>query len=247
MALGAYITSKENLIQYIKEILGSPVINVEVTDTQIEHAINLALNKFTEFAEGGIQMRFTTFGVEAGTQEYDMPYDTYSVIKIFDSTSFAISTTIFNDKNLIPAFQYYPLFAYNSTIDMATIYMSQQYVESLDFLLKVKVMFDFNSITKKLYFMEMPTESYTAGMIYYQQTDYTANALVYDESWIKRYSASLVKKQWGHNLTKYQGSILPAGLQLNGQGILDEANREIEVLNEELELVWRLPPDFFVG
>ena len=40
---------------------------------------------------------------------------------------------------------------------------------------------------------------------------------------------------------------MPGGVTFNGRQILDDANQEIEKLQEEARLVWEDPVDFMVG
>jgi len=56
-----------------------------------------------------------------------------------------------------------------------------------------------------------------------------------------------VKRQWGNNLSKFEGIQLPGGVQFNGQRILDEAREAIDKIEEEVQDKYELPPDFSVG
>lgn len=248
MALGPHIVNKNGLVTYIKERLGEPVINVEVTNVQIDHIINEALEKYVEFAEGGTQLRVKTLDITTDTQEYVMTYDTYAVITLFDTGDFNLGSTIFDDVNLSPAVDFNPLFNEIMKVDLLTVELSRQMLENINFMLRVKILFDFNSVTRSLYLIDNPDNSFTAGVLYYQRSDYSdESSLIYDHHWVKRYATALTKKQWASNLTKYSGSVLPAGLQLNAESIMTEANTDIEKLDEELDQVWRLPNDFMIG
>lgn len=70
---------------------------------------------------------------------------------------------------------------------------------------------------------------------------------VYNDMFLKKYLTSLIKKQWGTNLKKFEGVQMPGGVILNGQKIYDEAVEELSALKEEVQLVWQLPVDMFVG
>ena len=70
---------------------------------------------------------------------------------------------------------------------------------------------------------------------------------VYNDYFLKRYLVSLIKRQWGNNLKKFEGVQMPGGVTLNGQKIFDEAMEEIKDLRQEAQDVWQLPPDMFVG
>ena len=54
--------------------------------------------------------------------------------------------------------------------------------------------------------------------------------------WLKRYTTALIKRQWGQNLSKFEGITLPGGLTYNGQAILESANEEITTLEEQMEM-----------
>ena len=65
---------------------------------------------------------------------------------------------------------------------------------------------------------------------------------VWNDRWLRDYAYLLIKRQWGENLKKMEEIPGPAGITVNGQQIFDEANEEIERLNEEiLTRAQRLP------
>ena len=47
----------------------------------------------------------------------------------------------------------------------------------------------------------------------------------------------MIKKQWGQNLSKFEGVQLPGGVTLQGRQILEDANTEIEKLEEQSNLL----------
>ena len=69
----------------------------------------------------------------------------------------------------------------------------------------------------------------------YEVNDPEIQGEVYKNTWLKRYATALTKQQWGSNLKKYQNTELPGGVQLDGQGLFDEARTEIQELEEELK------------
>ena len=70
---------------------------------------------------------------------------------------------------------------------------------------------------------------------------------IYNDVLLKRYITALVKRQWGNNLSKFEGVQLPGGVSFNGQRILDEAREEIDKIEQEVQDKYELPPDFTVG
>jgi hypothetical protein len=70
---------------------------------------------------------------------------------------------------------------------------------------------------------------------------------VYNDSFLKKYLTSLIKKQWGQNLIKFRGVKLPGGIELNGREIYEDAERELDKLKEVMALENELPPYDFIG
>ena len=60
-------------------------------------------------------------------------------------------------------------------------------------------------------------------------------------------ATALIKQQWGTNLKKYSGIALPGNITFNGQQIYDEATKEIEDIEEKMQLSFEEPPRFLVG
>ena len=69
----------------------------------------------------------------------------------------------------------------------------------------------------------------------------------YDNLFLKNYTTALIKKQWGENLSKFEGMTLPGGVTLNGRQIIDDANQELEREHEKLRNEYDYPPNFFMG
>ena len=64
---------------------------------------------------------------------------------------------------------------------------------------------------------------------------------------LKKYFTALLKKQWGMNMLKYDGIQLPGGVSLKGGEIYQQAEQEVERLEEEIRLQYELPIDFMTG
>ena len=72
-------------------------------------------------------------------------------------------------------------------------------------------------------------------------------ASVWNDRWLKEYATALIKRTWGNNLKKFAGVQLPGGVMLNGQQIFDEATKEIEDLETEMQTNYELPVDFYLN
>jgi len=70
---------------------------------------------------------------------------------------------------------------------------------------------------------------------------------VYNDWWLKKYLTALIKRQWGQNMIKFQGVLLPGGVQLNGRQLFDDAVKEIEEAENQLKTEYELPPMDLIG
>jgi hypothetical protein len=70
---------------------------------------------------------------------------------------------------------------------------------------------------------------------------------VWNDLFLKQYTTSLIKRQWGQNLIKFQGVKLPGGIEFNGRQLYDDAQREIDALMEKMSSTYELPPLDMIG
>ena len=62
---------------------------------------------------------------------------------------------------------------------------------------------------------------------------------IYNDIYLKRYvGTALIKRQWGANLSKFNGVTMVNGVTLNGGDILREAQQDIEKLETEIRSVY---------
>jgi hypothetical protein len=71
--------------------------------------------------------------------------------------------------------------------------------------------------------------------------------LVWGDRWLARYCIALLKRQWGTNLSKYNGIALPGGVTLDGMTMFTNAQADIDKLETELREMYQEPPGFIVG
>ncbi len=70
---------------------------------------------------------------------------------------------------------------------------------------------------------------------------------VWKDRWLIDYATALFKLQWGNNMKKFQGTMLPGGVSMNGQQIYDEAQQELSAMRDEMINRFSLPSTMFIG
>ena len=129
--------------------------------------------------------------------------------------------------------------------------MSLQNWSMVDHLFTVTPTIHFNRKQNKLYLETNWSDKFSVGDILiveaYRILDPTTYTEIYDDMFLKKYTAALIKRQWGENLKKFEGVQLPGGVTLNGKTIYDEAVEEINKIEEEMNMKWELPPTGLLG
>lgn len=94
------------------------------------------------------------------------------------------------------------------------------------------VSYDFNSQNHILRIFEQVSGNIAieAALEYIPNPEYDD---AYGHTWIKAYALNLAKRTWGQNVGKFDQSLI-GGANINYQRLIDEAQMEIDRLNEEL-------------
>ena len=128
--------------------------------------------------------------------------------------------------------------------------MTKRYLEDIDFLLTTDKQIRFNRRQNRLY-LDIDWKQEKAGQFIiiecYRILVPDAFTSVYNDKFVKEYTAALMKRQWGQNLIKFEAMQLPGGVTINGRQIYEDALQEIERLRESVRLEHEMPPDFFMG
>ena len=247
----ATATTRTEFKNYCLRKLGSPVIQINVADEQLEDRIDDALEYYQDY-------------------HFDAVEDTYLAHEItqtdIDNKYITLNNNIIGIKQVIPLFQAsnsstnmfdirYQLFL-NDVYDlqsqeMLTYQLTQDHLQMVNEMISGRVPIRFNRHMNKLHLdinwgtaLTVGENIIIEGVRVIDPDTYTD---VWNDRWLKRYATALIKRQWGENITKYEGMTLPGGVTFNGSAILDQAIQEITALEEEMSLNYELPVDIMVG
>ena len=134
--------------------------------------------------------------------------------------------------------------------DPITAYMAQMWLSTYDFLNNPPAIIRFNKRQDRLY-LDINWNRLAAGQIIvvdcYRALDPEHFCEIYNDSWVKKYLVSAIKKQWGQNLIKFTGTKLPGGVEMNGRQLYDDGVRELEEIKRDMSSAFELPPLDFIG
>ena len=139
---------------------------------------------------------------------------------------------------------------YWGAVELLSYAMTKTYLEDINFLLTTEKQIRFNQRMDRLY-LDIDWESMTVGdyviMDCWTTLDPSDYNRVWNDSFLKRYLTATMKRQWGQNLIKFQGVKLPGGIELNGRQIYDDAEKDLEVIREQMSNMYEMPPLDMIG
>ena len=245
------LTSKELLKEYCLRRLGHPVIEINVDEEQCDDRVSDALQYFAEYHFDGVEKVFLKHTItqdDIDNEYIPMADPVISVVRVLPIPNFnAFQTGFFNEEFQL-RIQDLNTFTGSSLINWQ---MSLQNWSMVDHLFTVTPTIHFNRKQNKVYLETNWADKFSVGDILiveaYRILDPTTYTEIYDDMFLKKYTAALIKRQWGENLKKFEGVQLPGGVTLNGKTIYDEAVEEINKIEEEMNMKWELPPTGLLG
>jgi hypothetical protein len=246
----AKITSREQFKEYILRRLGSPVIDINVDDEQIEDRIDDALLKFRDYHFDGMQHVYYPHQLteaDRNNQYITLPDDFVGVTRIFDINDSYGAMNLFNIRYQLHLNELFNI----SSVSVTPYVVAMRHIEFLEEVFVGKKPIRYNRNTDKLY-IDMNWKDDTVVGQYvmidgYKDVNPEENPDVWDDPWLRQYATQLVKRQWGEHLKLYEGMNLPGGITFNGQKIWDEANEEITKLEDQVINDYSLPVTDMIG
>ena len=257
--------TKATLKEYCLRALGKPVIDINVDDDQVDDRIDEAVQYFCQYHSDGVERmylkylvteaditRMTTDSTESvtegsvttswkqGNKFLIVPDSVISVVNIFPLSDRA-NLNMFDVRYQL---RLNDLYDFSST-SIVHYQMTMQHLDFLDHVLVGEKPIRFNHLSNNLFIdMDFKT-SITAGefLIFevYRRLDPTQSTDMFDDLYLKRYTTALIKRQWGQNLSKFNGTAMLGGVTLNGPELFSTAIAEQQKLEEEIRSNYEEP------
>jgi hypothetical protein len=266
-------STRETLKQYALRALGKPVIEINVDDDQLEDRLDEALQFYAQYHYDGIRRTYLKYQVtDADKQrlQASLPsvetatknsvsstwYEANNFLVVPETVIAVTNIFPFSDKSSMNMFDVRYQLRLNDLYDFAStsIINYDMVLRHLDFLDQVLVGMKpirFQQHDNRLYIdMDWVNDLQVGEFLVidcYRKLDPTTYTDVFNDQWLKRYVTSLFKKQWGANLSKFDGVIMLGGVKLNGEKIYTDAQTDIEKLEKEIRDSFEIAPAFLVG
>lgn len=234
-------TDRESFKIYIRAKLGEPVIQLNVSEFQVDIAIDEALHYFQQFHYDGTEHAFYIHELtqqDIDNKSFTIPDDIVGVVTFFSMSSTSSSGIGLPTNVYSGAWQMnYDLIFNQGTLNgtFLTYYINKTYYEMIQ-----QLVVGMNNLRYTLHkdtvYIDNQMSQYGVGdkiiLDCWRVVDPDANPQVWSDRWLIRYATAKLKKQWGENISKFGGMTLPGGVQLNGERILREADEELKYIEE---------------
>lgn len=205
----------------------------------------------------------TTFGYAVGAQGvtsastgvtgyWPAAGDIVSISKVYSPSS-QVGDYMFDLRYQMTLFDFFGLYFNQGGLvqgPMATYMESMSYISLINDVFNYPVAYTYTKSTNRL-FLETQTSDLEINNYVmveaFVKVDPDYHPKAWDDRIFKRHYTALLKKQWAQNLMKYSGMPLPGGAQLNAGSIMQEALRELEVIEQMLSRSYELPVDPLIG
>ena len=269
-------TTKSTFKDYCFRSLGSGVVDINVSDDQADDRIDEALQYFAQYHYDGIERMYlkhlvtaaeitrarentTTTGTDTvdssitaswleGNNYIPIPSAVVSVLTVFPLTGTGNSANMFDVRYQLHLNDLFDL----SSTSVIQYEMAMQNLDFLQHILVGEAPIRFNQHQNRLYIDADWENDFVGGEDYividaYRKLDPTTYIDIYDDVFLKRYTTALIKRQWGTNLSKFEGVALLGGVTMNGGTIYTQADEEIRRLEEEIKLAYDVMPMMAIG
>ena len=267
-------TTKATFKSYCLRALGFGVIDINVSDDQVDDRIDEGLQYFAQYHYDGIEKMYLKYQITEADVTRAATNTTTTATDTIDSTI----TASFGEGNgfipmpssVVSVIQIFPfddsatnnmfdiryqlrlndLYDFSST-SIIHYQMTMQQLDHLSHILVGEKPVRFNQHQNRLYVDMDWTNDVSVGdyliIECYRKIDPSSYADIFDDIYLKRYATALIKRQWGANLSKFNGVAMLGGVTMNGEAIYSQAIDELNRLEEQIQLSFETPIDYMVG
>ena len=269
-------SSRSNLKEYALRALGKPVIEINADDDQLEDRIDEALQYFAQYHYDGIKRTYLKYQLtqadydrvstpnalsETGTDSANGGvtstwYEDKNYIVVPESVVSVINVLPFSNTGNLNLFDVRYQLRLNDLYDFSSTSIINydnvlRHLDFLDHILVGEKPMRFNQHDNRLYIdMDWKNDLQVGEFLViecYRKLDPSVYTDVFNDMMLKRYVTALFKKQWGANLSKFNGVAMLGGTTLNGQQIFSEALTDIERLEKEIRDSFEMSQPLMIG
>ena len=231
--------TKQEVVNYIKTMLGDGMIDIELEPQHYDVAINRALAKFRQRAQSSTEESYAFMTLQQDVNEYILAPEVMEVRQLFRRSIGSRSGggdggTLFEPFNLAYTTTY--LLNSSNMGGLATYFAFASYQKLVGKMFGSEIDFTWNATTKKLTILQRPRgEESILLWLYNYRPDFTLFQDPYVGIWLKDFALATCKIMLGDAREKFATIASPqGGTTLNGTALKADGKAELEVLEQDL-------------
>jgi hypothetical protein len=242
------IASRDNLKQYILMSMGAPLVTVEITDDQLDLAINNALEVYSKYVTQ--DQRWLLLNLNNYTEDvgYEMPSGVTSVVRVDGSaigTGGGSADMIWTTGNWLVQSGVFDMLGKGAPYAWVNYEASMQYLDLARHMLGKGYDYEFNPNTRRLIIYPDPKKTTNTGYVIVLVYVMRPEEQYMGEDLVKRLALAESKIIVGTVRSKFGATPLLGGGTVD-VGIKDEGKTERDAIIQELKTLQNRPFGFMV-
>lgn len=243
-------TTRAEFKSFCLRKLGAPVIQVNVSDDQIDDRVDEALKFYADYHFDGsnkIYYKHQLQAADVANKYITLPENIIGTVQIFPVADPSIrSDDMFNIRYQIALNDLYSL----TSTSLVPYYMVREHLALISEILVGRQPIRYQRHRNRLD-IDMNWDNVKAGDFLlveaYEVIDPNEYTDVWGDRWLANYCSVLLQMQWANNLMKYKNVPLPGGVMFNAEDIMRRAETDKKNLEEEMINSYSIPPQDFYG
>lgn len=230
---------QQQVIDYVKLMLGSGMVDIELDPAHYTTALDRAFRKFRQRSSNSVEESFAFLTLETDVNNYVLAPEIENVRRIYrrsigSRTGGGDGGSLFEPFNLAYANTY--LLASTNMGGLATYYAFASYQKQVGKMFGSEINFMFNKTTKSLTIDQRPRGSEEVLLwIDNHRPNFNLLADTFAGQWLRDYTLATCKIMLGEAREKFGQIASPQGAtSLNGTALKSEGKAEIELLEQDL-------------
>jgi hypothetical protein len=228
------------VFDYVRNMLGDGMVDVELDDTHYETALDRALNRYRQRSSNAVEESYMFLELIQDQNEYRLPDEVITVRQVFrraigSRTGIGAGGTLFEPFNLAYTNTY--LMSGSMMGGLATYDFFAGYQKLVGRMFGSYIEFVWKPTTHILNILQRPFAQGEQILIYCYnyRPDWVLLQDIYAKQWLRDYTLAICKEMLGEARSKFASIAGPSqAIQLNGTALKQEAKDMIEKLDKEI-------------
>lgn len=230
---------RQAVIEYVFNMLGGNMVDVELDPSHYNTAIDRALRKFRQRSSNAVEESYAFLTLQVDENTYTLAPEVENVRRIYrrsigSRTGGGDGGSLFEPFNLAYSNTY--LLTSTNMGGLATYFAFASYQKLVGKMFGSEINFDFNKTSKRLTITQRPrSEEEVLLWIDNYRPDFNLFQDRYAGQWLRDYTLASCKIILGEAREKFAQIASPqGGTSLNGTALKNEGKAEIETLEQDL-------------